>query len=142
MCVLCAQTHKVPGGWGCLDASTAPSGDEFGVGRDGLAAPSEDGSGNIGQNPGPGGDTVPGGTGTPFTLSNDLSVRGYINTSGEHDWYRVALTAGQQYTFFLNGFGVGAIRDPFLRLYNANGIQVLKTNDHKRLHQRAGRRRR
>jgi serralysin len=44
------------------------------------------------------------------------------------DWYRITLTAGQQYTFFMNGFGVGAIRDPFLKLYGSNGIQILKTN--------------
>jgi serralysin len=128
MCALCAQANKTPGGWGCLSVSNAPSADKFDAGRDGVSAPSEDSSGNVGQNPGAGGDTVPGGTGTAFTLSNDLSVRGYINVSGEQDWYRVTLTAGQQYTFFMNGFGVGAIRDPFVRLYDSNGVQVLKTN--------------
>jgi hypothetical protein len=126
MCASCAQAYSTLGGWGGWSGwsfSNNASADKFDAGRDGVSAPSEDSVGSIGQNPGAGGDTVPGGTGTALTLSNDASVRGYVNVSGEQDWYRVTLTAGQQYTFFMNGFGVGAIRDPFVRLYDSSGLK-------------------
>src|SRR5207244_2407024 len=69
----------------------------------------------------PGSDTVPGSTGTSSTLSSGTSVRGYINSGGDQDWYAITLTAGQTYTFALSGFGVGALRDAYLRRLDSSG---------------------
>jgi len=73
----------------------------------------------------PGSDTVAGSTGTSSTLSGATSVRGYINSNGDQDWYAVTLTAGQTYTFALSGFGVGALSDAYLRLLNSSGTHVM-----------------
>ncbi len=77
----------------------------------------------------PGSDTVAGSTGTSSTLSGATSVRGYINSNGDQDWYAVTLTAGQTYTFALSGFGVGALSDAYLRLLNSSGTQVTFDDD-------------
>src|SRR5215475_1794224 len=78
---------------------------------------------------GPGSDTVAGSTGTSSTMSSGTSVRGFINGSGDQDWYSVSLTAGQTYTFTLSGFGVGALSDSYLRLLNSSGSQITYDDD-------------
>ena len=130
MCALCGQAGKTPGGYGCLDVSAASYQDSSDSGGSGdVAAPVVIDPGPEGQNPGSGGDTVPGSTATTFTQSNDSYVRGYINSSGDQDWYRVNLVVGQQYTFALNGFGTGAIDDPYLRVFNSAGVQLTFDDD-------------
>ena len=76
-----------------------------------------------------GADSVPGSTSTSDTLSIDSFARGFVNSNGDQDWYRVTLTAGQQYTFAMNGFGNGAIWDPYLRLLDASGTQLAVDDD-------------
>ena len=103
------------------------------------ATPSDDGRGAVSWAPQPGGsgtdsetsgvDSVPGSTGTTFTLSSGSSARGYINSSGDQDWYAVTLTAGQTYTFALSGFGTGALSDAYLQLLNSSGTQVAFDDD-------------
>ena len=56
-------------------------------------------------------------------------MRGYVNASGDQDWYSVSLTAGQTYTFTLSGFGVGALSDSYSRLLNSSGTQVAFDDD-------------
>jgi len=77
----------------------------------------------------PGSDSVAGSTGTSSTMSSGTSMRGYINTSGDQDWYAVTLTAGQTYTFALSGFGTGALSDAYLRLLNSAGTQITFDDD-------------
>src|SRR5262245_53956605 len=74
-----------------------------------AASPSGSDGGSDGQQPGV--DTVPGSPSTTFTISSGTSVRGYVNSAGEQDWYSVNLVAGQTYTFALSGFGAGALSD-------------------------------
>src|SRR5215510_6537211 len=74
-------------------------------------------------------DSVPGSTGTSLTMSSGSSARGYINSSGDQDWYAVTLTAGQTYTFALSGFGTGALGDAYLRLVDSSGTQVAFDDD-------------
>src|SRR3954465_9685304 len=76
-----------------------------------------------------GSDTVPGSTGSSSTLSGGTSVRGFINGSGDQDWYAVTLTAGQAYTFALSGFGLGALSDAYMRLLDSSGTQVAFDDD-------------
>src|SRR5262245_33401972 len=136
MCQLCQQLgldlHKL----GALGPDATLSDD----GRGGVAwAPSDDGRGAVSWAPSSGGsavdsetsgvDSVPGSTGTSLTMSSGTSVRGYINSSGDQDWYAITLTAGQTYTFALSGFGTGALSDAYLRLLNASGTQVAFDDD-------------
>src|SRR5215510_5004418 len=103
------------------------------------ATPSDDGRGAVSWAPQPGGsgpdsetsgvDSVPGSTGTSLTMSSGSSARGYINSSGDQDWYAVTLTAGQTYTFALSGFGTGALSDAYLQLLNSSGTQVAFDDD-------------
>ncbi len=77
----------------------------------------------------PGVDTVPGSTASTFALAAGQRAVGYVNFSGDQDWYRVTLTAGQQYTFALNGWGQGAVRDPVLELRNSAGTIIASNDD-------------
>src|SRR5262245_1037276 len=111
MCVFCAQVGKAAGGFGCSDVSVVTADVKSDVAamdlQGGAAfAPTVGTDDPVAQNPGPSGDTVPGATSTTFSVTNDSYVRGYVNVSGDQDWYQVTLTAGQQYTFFMNGLGV------------------------------------
>src|SRR5438045_6525474 len=74
-------------------------------------------------------DSVPGSIATTFTLSSDSSVRGYVNSLSNEDWYRVTLTAGHTYTFAMDGMGQGAISDTYLRLRDAAGVQLAFDDD-------------
>jgi serralysin len=122
MCQLCQQLgldlHKL--GFNALDAAS-DSGSTV------SWAPQPGGTGADSESPGA--DSVPGSTGTTLTLSSGSSVRGYVNSSGDQDWYAVTLTAGQTYTFALSGFGSGALSDSYLRLINSSGTQVAFDDD-------------
>lgn len=77
-------------------------------------------------------DTVPGGTSTSFGISAGTPVFGVVNSSGDQDWYRITVVAGQSYTISLNGAtvsGIGAISDTYLRVYNASGVLVAENDD-------------
>src|SRR5262245_60263872 len=121
MCVLCQQLgidlHKLDAGGFDGAADGAPASWAALPGNPGADAES------------PGSDAVPGSTGTSLTLPGGSSVRGYINAGGDQDWYAVTLTAGQTYTFALNGFGVGALSDAYLRLLNSSGTQLAFDDD-------------
>ena len=45
-----------------------------------------------------------------------------IETSGDRDWFRITLEAGETYQFDLEGFGINEISDPFLRLYKDGNL--------------------
>ena len=71
---------------------------------------------------------APAGAGTLYTLSMGGTARGTI-ASGDRDFYRVALVAGQSYVFSLAGVGVSNIGDTVLTLYAADGVSQLASND-------------
>ena len=54
------------------------------------------------------------------------SAAGVINFSGDRDWFKVQLVAGQDYSFLLNGSGLS---DPYLELYGSTGASVLAADD-------------
>ncbi|MEB3193571.1 MAG: pre-peptidase C-terminal domain-containing protein [Cyanobacteriota bacterium] len=51
---------------------------------------------------------------------------GTINFSGDHDWFRLALTAGQTYRINLDGT---TLSDPTLTLRDSSGRNILASND-------------
>lgn len=74
-------------------------------------------------------DTVPGDTSSTVTLAIGSSVNGVLDTLGDHDWYRVTLTAGQTYTFTIGATGAGDIQDSYLRLHNGAGTLIAENDD-------------
>lgn len=70
-----------------------------------------------------------GGATTTYTLGLGHTAQGVLSTGADHDWYRVNLVAGQQYTFAEVGTGTNNVRDTFLRLYDTNGTTVITSND-------------
>ncbi len=76
----------------------------------------------------PTGDTVLATTGTPETnetITVGGSRTGYINTSGDHDWFAITLAPGS-YAFTLTATSGGV--DPYLYLRNSSGA-LLASND-------------
>jgi hypothetical protein len=67
-------------------------------------------------------------TSTIYTLSIGQTAQGNLS-SGDHDFYRVNLVAGQTYTFGLTGTGTNNVVDTYLRLYSSNGTTQLSFND-------------
>ena len=57
------------------------------------------------------------------------SFSGALQTVGDDDWVAVTLQAGSSYEINLFGSGVGALSDPYLRLYDASGTQVAFNDD-------------
>jgi len=57
------------------------------------------------------------------------SFSGTLQTVGDDDWVAVQLEAGTSYEINLFGAGAGALFDPYLRLYDANGVQVAFNDD-------------
>ncbi|MFN4020963.1 MAG: M10 family metallopeptidase C-terminal domain-containing protein, partial [Erythrobacter sp.] len=74
-------------------------------------------------------DTIAGGISTTATLAPGGSVSSAIDTAGDTDWFRIALVAGETYTFtvYLPPTSAG-LDDSTLTLYDANGTQ-LRFND-------------
>ena len=66
-------------------------------------------------------DTVGSGIGTTATLAIGASTNGWVNLANDTDWYAVTMVAGQSYTFTLNGT---TLADPYLELYNSNGLLI------------------
>jgi hypothetical protein len=68
---------------------------------------------------------VPGNTSTYSNVVANGSVRGDIQDAADQDWHRVTLTAGQNYTFDVDGH---SLSDPTLAVRNAAG-GLLAFND-------------
>ena len=71
---------------------------------------------------------IPANTSTTATAIVNGSVSDTLEVVGDQDWFEVTLTAGQRYTFALDGSGGSALVDPLVRLLDASGGQ-LATND-------------
>lgn len=69
------------------------------------------------------------GTGTGYTMAVGDSFTGTLSPAGDQDWVRIQLTAGQTYTFALNGSGGTPVSDTYLELRNAGGVVVASDDD-------------
>ena len=77
-------------------------------------------------------DDVGGTSRTLGQLSADASpTQGSIEVVGDHDWWRVSLSAGVGYTMKVAGAptGSGTLGDPMLRLYDGTGHLVAQDDD-------------
>ena len=68
---------------------------------------------------------IPASTTTTAAISVGGTVTGTLESFGDHDWFRIQLTAGQIITITLNG---STLEDPFLRILNSSG-GILQEND-------------
>jgi Ca2+-binding RTX toxin-like protein len=70
-------------------------------------------------------------TGTTGSVSVGASATGNLDFPGDHDWFRVQLVAGVQYTIDLTGSsaGGGSLWDPYERLYNSSGTLLREDDD-------------
>jgi serralysin len=66
---------------------------------------------------------------TTTSIAIGGTVQSSIEVSGDHDWIRVELVAGETYQFALTGTGSGALGDPFLHLRNSAGNAVASNDD-------------
>jgi hypothetical protein len=69
-------------------------------------------------------DDYRGGVGTDVTLADGETKDGTFEVGADEDWFRIELTAGRLYDFRMTGVGSGAVRNPSLGLYDANGEWV------------------
>ena len=76
-------------------------------------------------------DTIGVTIGAAGTVTVGGSVSGTVNPNADRDWYAITLTAGQAYTFNLNGTAgaMSALFDPYLRLLNASGTVLALDDD-------------
>ena len=65
---------------------------------------------------------------TAYRLAINTTGQGTLST-GDHDWWRVDLVAGQSYAFAVIGTGATHNTDPYLRLIGLDGATVLATSD-------------
>ena len=72
-------------------------------------------------------DTVLGSIATTATLSTGGGVDVVIDTLGDHDWYRITLTAGTTYSFRTSSDGTSA--DSFLNLRDSTGAVLTSDDD-------------
>jgi serralysin len=73
-------------------------------------------------------DTVPGDTSTAATISPGGSVDVTVETLGDHDWYKITLTAGTTYVFHTSSIS-GSNPDTFLTLRDAAGVSLASNDD-------------
>lgn len=67
-------------------------------------------------------------TGTTGTIAIGGNIASNIDSLGDHDWFKIALTAGKNYVFNLNKVGTQGLSDPLLSLRNSTGA-LLTSND-------------
>ena len=73
---------------------------------------------------------VPASTSTTSGITVGGTVQGALEVAGDHDWYRINLTAGQQITISLSGTsGPGGVSDTYLNLRNSSGILIAHNDD-------------
>ncbi|PPJ46822.1 peptidase [Rhizobium sp. KAs_5_22] len=68
-------------------------------------------------------------TGTGYTMAAGDSFTGTLAAVGDNDWVRIQLTAGQTYTFTLNGSGGSPVYDTYLELLNSGGSILVGDDD-------------
>ena len=74
---------------------------------------------------------VPSGQGSLSAVLIGDTLEGNIDFVGDQDWYRVNFVGGHQYVFELQGeaSGQGTLDDPFLRLLDSSGEEIVFDDD-------------
>jgi len=69
---------------------------------------------------------IPGNATTPFNIAVGSIVEDQLEVSGDHDWFRIALTAGQKVTIAVN---LITLEDSYVYLRKANGDVAAQNDD-------------
>ena len=69
---------------------------------------------------------IPGNATTTSTISIGGSITETLEAPGDHDWFRITLTAGQQISVVVEGL---TLADPYVRIRNAAGTVVFQNDD-------------
>ena len=72
---------------------------------------------------------IPGNSSTTATLTVGGSATDMLEFKGDHDWFRIELTAGQQISISVTGVGATALEDPCVYLIGPNGNVVAENDD-------------
>jgi hypothetical protein len=70
-------------------------------------------------------DTIPADTSTTATVTVGSTTNGTLDYVGDHDWYKITLTAGQAITVTVDGV---TLDDPYLNIRDSSG-NILYSND-------------
>lgn len=65
---------------------------------------------------------------TPYKILPGQTAQGKISTAGDHDYYKIYLTANTTYSFALTGAGPTDLADPYLSLRDGTG-SIVKFDD-------------
>ena len=68
---------------------------------------------------------IPGNSSTTASITVGGTANEVLETIGDHDWFRITLTAGQKVTITVDGI---SLEDPLVRILNSGGT-VLDEND-------------
>ncbi len=70
-------------------------------------------------------------TATTYSLAIGKTAQGRIESTGDHDWFKVDLIAGQTYTFAMVATGVTTVNldDSYLVLRDSAGNQIISDDD-------------
>ncbi|MEA2819808.1 MAG: serralysin [Bradyrhizobium sp.] len=76
-------------------------------------------------------DDFPANASTTGVVAVGGSATGNLEVTGDHDWFRVQLTAGVQYTIDLQGDTVaaGTLHDPLMQLFNGSSQFITSDDD-------------
>ena len=68
-------------------------------------------------------------TSTTASITVGGIVTDVLETPGDHDWFKITLTAGQSVTISLSGSGANPVTDTYLNLRNAFGTIIAHNDD-------------
>ncbi|MFT3722041.1 MAG: M10 family metallopeptidase C-terminal domain-containing protein [Hyphomonadaceae bacterium] len=75
------------------------------------------------------GDDIADDTSTLANLTLGVNVNSQINNSGDQDYFKITLQAGQTYVFSMSRNGLGGIQDSYIELRDANNALVAEDDD-------------
>ena len=69
---------------------------------------------------------IPASTSTTAGIAVGGTVTGSLEVVGDHDWFKMTLSAGQSVTITVNGT---TLEDPYLRIRNSSGTVIHENDD-------------
>ena len=72
---------------------------------------------------------IPGNSTTTTVISVGSTTNGSVEVGGDHDWFKISLSAGQTIQVTMNGLGLSALEDPYLRIRDSTGAVIFENDD-------------
>ena len=66
---------------------------------------------------------------TTSVIAVGSTTNGSVEVGGDHDWFQISLTVGQNIQVTMNGLGLSALEDPFLRIRDSAGNILFENDD-------------